>query len=91
MDTIVGQRFEGARLVVSGVRLERCVLVDCELVFDGRSTQLIDNTLERCRWLLEGAAAATINLLATLCRDDTALADAIARELGLPVPTGLLH
>jgi len=90
MDTIIGRRFEGERVVISDVRLERCVFVDCELVFDGRPTQLIDNTFDRCRWSFEGAAAATLDLLVMLCRD-TALVDAIVRELGLPVPAGLLH
>ena len=95
MGTIIGQRFEAERVVVSGAHFERCVFVDCELVFDGRPTHLVDNTFDGCRWLFEGAAAVTLDLLATLCRDSPALVDAIAQELGFPVPVpvpiGLMH
>jgi hypothetical protein len=44
MDTIIGRRFEGARLVVSGVRLERYVLDPvtaklCILATEGRARE----------------------------------------------------
>jgi hypothetical protein len=93
MDTIIGRRLEGERVVVSGAHFERCVFVDCELVFDGRSTHLVDNTFDGCRWSFEGAAATTLDLLTVLCRDSPGLVDVIAREMGLPipVPAGLMH
>jgi hypothetical protein len=91
METIIGRRFEGERVVISGAHFERCMFVDCELVFDGRPTRLIDNTFDGCRWLFEGAAATTLDLLTELCRDNPALEEAIAQELGLPVPVGHMH
>jgi hypothetical protein len=92
METIIGRRFESERVVISGAHFERCTFVDCELVFDGRPTHLVDNTFDGCRWFFEGAAATTLDLLTRLCRDNPALEEAIAQELGLPpVPVGHMH
>jgi hypothetical protein len=83
---IVGRRYEGQRVVVGGERFERCAFARCEVVLDGRPVHLVDSSFEGCTWSLEGPAAATVDLLAALCRGDPALRLALARRLGLSVP-----
>jgi hypothetical protein len=81
--TIVAWRFERERVVVSGGRFERCTFIACELVFDGRPTQLIDSTFEGCQWAFEGAAGTTLAFVEVLCREDPQLKAMLARTLGL--------
>ena len=81
--TVVGARFERERVVLGGRRFKCCTFVGCELVVDGRPMSLADCRFERCRFLFEGAARATLDLLATLCRDDPQAAAPVLRRLGL--------
>lgn len=81
--TLVGARFERERVVLGGRHFRCCTFIACELVFDGRPTVLADCRLERCRYSFEGAARATLDLLATLCRDDPRAAAPILRRLGI--------
>jgi hypothetical protein len=80
---IVGRRFEGERITLGDERYERCVFVACQLVFDGRPVHLVDNVLDGCTWTFEGAAGATLEFVAELCRDDPDLRASMARALGL--------
>jgi hypothetical protein len=81
--TVVGARFERERVVLGGRRFKCCTFIGCELVVDGRPTALADCRLESCHWSFEGAARATLDLLATLCRDDPRAAAPVLRRLGL--------
>jgi hypothetical protein len=81
--TVVGARFERERVILGGQRFKCCTFIGCELVVDGRPTALTDCRLERCRWSFEGAALATLDLLAMLRRDDPRAAGQVLRRLGL--------
>jgi hypothetical protein len=83
---IVGRRFECERITLGDERYERCVFVACQLVFDGRPVHLVDNAMEGCTWSFEGAAGATLEFVAGLCRDDPDLRANLARALGLAGP-----
>jgi hypothetical protein len=80
---IVGKRFENERIVVSGRRFERCVFVDCELVYRGGRVDLIANSFDGCRWAFEGPAAETLGFIGALCRDSDEFGMTVARALGL--------
>ena len=80
---IMGRHFERERVVLGGEHYQGCTFVGCELVFDGRPVQLLDNSFESCSWRFEGAAATTLGLLAVLCREHAELRALLARQLGL--------
>jgi hypothetical protein len=80
---IVGRRFECERIVLGDGRYERCAFIACQLVFDGRPVHLVDNVMDGCTWSFEGAAGATLDFVAGLCREDPELRASLARALGL--------
>jgi hypothetical protein len=80
---VVGRHFAHERVVLGGHRYERCSFVACVLVFDGRPVELLDNSFEECSWAFEGAAAVTLDFLASLCREHPELRSVLARDLGL--------
>jgi hypothetical protein len=70
-------------VVISGQRFERCTFVNCELVFDGRPTQLIENTFDGCHWTFEGAAADTLGFVSAMCANSPEFGMMVARSIGL--------
>jgi hypothetical protein len=80
---IMGRHFEHERVVLGGRHFQGCTFIGCELVYDGRPVQLLDNRLEDCSWVFEGAAAVTLEFIAALCREHAEMRLALVRALGL--------
>lgn len=80
----IGERFVRERVVLGDRRYERRTFVGCGLVFDGRPVHLVSDSFDGCVWSFEGAAGATLDALAALCRGGRGLQARVARELGLP-------
>jgi hypothetical protein len=80
---IMGRRFERERVVLGSEHYQGCTFIECELVYDGRPVHLLDNDFEDCSWSFEGAAAATLDFLAVLCRKHPEMRAMLAKELGL--------
>lgn len=78
----VGLHFESMRVVLSGERFERCSFKNCELVFDGRPTQLGGNNFDGCHWAFEGAAADTLAFVSAVCAHSPQFSMMIARAIG---------
>jgi hypothetical protein len=74
--------FQGRRVVISGQRFERCTFVNCELVFDGKPTQLISCNISGCNWAFEGAAGETLGFVSAMCANSPELSMMIARAIG---------
>jgi hypothetical protein len=72
--------------VLSSECYQGCTFIKCELVFDGRPVQLIDNHFEGCSWSFEGPAGITLDFVAALCRDQPEMRAVFAKELGLHEP-----
>jgi hypothetical protein len=80
---ITDKRFEKDRVLLGGRSFERCLFIDCKLVFDGRPVQLTDNHFENCCWSFEDAASITLNFVAAICREDQRLKTMLGGALGL--------
>jgi hypothetical protein len=78
----VQAHFENKRVVISGQRFERCSFKNCELVFDGRPTQLVGNSFDGCHWTFEGPAADTLAFVSALCADSPQFSMMVARNIG---------
>jgi hypothetical protein len=79
---IRGRRFQHERVLLGGRSFERCVFAGCELVFDGRPVQLVDNSFEDCCWSFEDAASCTPNFVTAICREDQGLWTMLGGALG---------
>jgi hypothetical protein len=79
---ITDWRFEKERVLLGGRSFERCLFIDCELVFDGRPVQLIDNHFKNCCWSFEDAAALTLKFVVAICREDQGLKAMLGGALG---------
>lgn len=78
-----GAVYRDQQVRVGDAAFVKCRFEDCEMVYDGRPTELDHNLFEGCRWRFEGAAANTIALLRTLAAVDPSFAGQIAEALGL--------
>jgi hypothetical protein len=54
-----GETITGQRVILDEVRLEGCILVDCDIIYRGGETS-DDFTTKGCTWHLEGAAWRTL-------------------------------
>lgn len=66
METIEGQTFENQRVVLDGVQYNGCTFKNCSLIILGGEFGLANNTITRCFWKFEGAAANTLKILQML-------------------------
>ena len=82
MLTHVKSCFDRTRVLVSGQRFESCSFKNCELVFDGRPTQLVGNYFDDCRWAFEGAAADTLAFAAAMCGQSPEFCMTFAKMVG---------
>jgi hypothetical protein len=82
MARITDRRFEKEQVLLGGRSFERCLFIDCKLVFDGRPVQLTDNHFENCCWSFADAASTTLNFVAAICREDLELKTMLGGALG---------
>jgi hypothetical protein len=61
------QTFRGQRIVTDGNEYTECVFERCEVVFAGGTLPILkSNNFNSCRWIFDGAASRTIQMLANL-------------------------
>ena len=65
----VGQKFEQTAINLDGNQFERCIFIECKIIYTAIDTFAIDGcTFVRCDWVIDGPAERTLFYLSELYR-----------------------